>query len=227
MKAYKYFDAQLERAILQEGRFRLGTLEDYRAEEAHHAGIGDRTEGSASANSRVEAWTSEADLGDDHASEFEDDGGIIVGEGQSLVIGEGGELVIDDSGVRMINVDLRSETESENLYVFSVTLEPQLSAQQALGYDACYEIEDVGAFVRLLAAPDGAALIAQGPIRYQTRDLEFEAARAVNPALIKEPHFAYQREWRALWAPRAQPIAPVLVTSPEAARLCRRVALPG
>ena len=74
---------------------------------------------------------------------------------------------------------------------------------------------------------NGGALIAQGPICYQSRDLEFEAARAINPALIKEPHFAYQREWRALWAPRAQPIAPVLVTSPEAARLCRRVAPPG
>lgn len=132
----------------------------------------------------------------------------------------GGSIGLGPKGVTLKNVGLRSELQVQDLYVFSFSSDADPALMRRMGYDACYEIGDVDAFLRKLPSPIGSRLLGWSQVSYRSKEMHFEAARTTNAALLKEPMFAYQRECRALWQPRSTPIAPEFVTSVEAANLC-------
>lgn len=89
-----------------------------------------------------------------------------------------------------------------------------------MGYDACYEISDIDSFLRLLTTSVSAKLLGWSSVLYRSKEMHYNEARSLNPALIKELPFAYQKECRALWQPSSQSILPQIVCVPEAAKLC-------
>jgi hypothetical protein len=216
MKAYKYFDSRLRAKILDEGSY------DYRKTEAHGPEVGDGREGKVGAHSSVLSWSSsDPHLRDDHASQFVPDGNSVVfGEGSSISFGAGGSISFGKDGVSLRNVGLRSQLQVQDLYLFSFSTEPDAELMQRMGYDACYEISDIDRFLAILTQSVSAKLLGWAPVVYRSKDMHFNEAKSLNPALIKEPPFAYQKECRALWQPSSTSIVPQLVISPIAAKLC-------
>lgn len=227
-KAYKYFDSKLEDIILGEGRFRVGTLYDYRRNEEYGSEIGDKNEGSLNAHSSVLSWTSgNPSLANEHAGMFvRQPGTVSFGAGDSISFGPGGSISFSSDGrVRMQNVGLQSRLHIADLYVLSLSAEPKRELMVKMGYDACFEISDVEAFLALLPAPPNSQLMGCSFVSYQSRNMHYQAARTVNPAFIKEPQFAYQKEIRAVWAPSQARIEAAIMQSKAAAQLCRRIEL--
>ncbi|HVK79600.1 MAG TPA: hypothetical protein VM915_03220 [Verrucomicrobiae bacterium] len=208
--------------ILDGGSFRIGTLYDYRKTEAHGAEVGDPREGKVGARSQVLSWSSsDPKLRDDHAAQFVRGGNSVVfTEGSSISFGAGGSISFGTNGVSLRNVALRLELQVQDLYVFSFSAEPSAELMRRMGYDACYEISDVDKFLTLLATSLSAKLVGWSAVLYRSKEMHYNEARSINPALIKEPPFAYQKECRALWQPSAPTILPQIVGAPEAAKLC-------
>jgi hypothetical protein len=151
---------------------------------------------------------------------------VVFGEGSSISFGPGGAIEFGANGVALRNVGLRSELQVLDLYVFSFSLVASGELMHRMGYDACFEISDVDEFLRQMPPPDGARLAGWAAVNYQPREMHFEAAKRTNPALIKEPVFSYQQEFRAIWEPATRPIQAALVQAPDVAKaLCREVML--
>lgn len=228
MKAYKYFDSALRAKILDEGSFRIGTLYDYRKTEAHGAEVGDSREGKIGAHSRVLSWSSSnPSIANEHASSFvQGNNAVVFGEGSAISFGPGGAIEFGSNGVTLRNVGLRSELQVLDLYVFSFSLVASHDLMRRMGYDACFEISDIDEFLRRLPTPAGARLAGWAPVNYQMREMHFEAAKKSNPALIKEPMFAYQQECRAIWEPAQRPIQAAIVRAPDLPKkLCREISV--
>lgn len=222
MKAYKYFDSSLQTRILVDGSFRIGTLYDYRKDEAHGSQIGDPKEGKIGAHSQVLSWTSTNPyLRNEHAASFVRGNAVVFGEGSSIGFGPGGAIGFGPNGVSFANVTLRSELQVRDLFVFSLSLEPSAENMKKMGYDACYEVTDVEAFAKAMVSPSLGGLAGFGSVIYQPKEMHYEIAKNLNPALIKEPKFSYQKEVRILWQPPTYPISPTFVVSPEATRFCK------
>jgi hypothetical protein len=225
VKAYKYFDSALRTKILEEGSFRIGTLYDYRKTEAHGAEIGDSREGKIGAHSHVLSWSSSNPrITNEHASSFVRGNAVVFGEGSSISFGPGGAIEFGANGVALRNVGLRSELQVLDLYVFSFSLAASNDLMRRMGYGACFEISDIDEFLRQLPPPNGARLAGWAAVSYQPREMHFEAAKRTNPALIKEPVFSYQQEFRAIWEPSTRPIQAAFVQAPDVAKgLCHEV----
>lgn len=138
MKAYKYFDSSLKTKILDEGRFRIGTLYDYRLIESHGGEIGDSREGKLGAHSQILSWSSsDPILRNEHADSFVKGNAVVFREGSSISFKPGGKIMFNANGVSLQNVSLRSELQVQDLYVFSFSSEFDPKLMRKMDYDAC------------------------------------------------------------------------------------------
>jgi hypothetical protein len=61
-----------------------------------------------------------------------------------------------------------------------------------------------------------------GPVWYHPRTFHpDDPSREFDAAFLKDPRFASEREWRAVWVPNVSSIRPVIRVIPELTRYCR------
>ena len=226
MKAYKYFDSVLRDSILENGSVRLGTLYDYRDLEKHGPEVGDENEGKVGVNSRVLSWdSSNPSLTPQHQDEFVQGNALVFKEGSSVRFPPGGTIAFGKENISMQNVDLRSERSVQNMLVFSMTAEASAEHCARAGYDACYEISDVEAFLRCISEAVDTNFFEGSNVVYRDRELHYDEAARRNPAFIKEPIYAYQKELRGIWGPVEPHAAAVIVESKDLANLMQEISL--
>ncbi|HXC52872.1 MAG TPA: hypothetical protein VN634_18445 [Candidatus Limnocylindrales bacterium] len=202
---YKYMSTASLDELLDGGRIRIGTLDEYRDTCSHSDEVADRKEGSRrivvdvspGANPRAEAER----VVRDHRLDENDNSDVRVENHRDSVV---------------------VEARSPNLYLFSASLRCDRDLMSTLGYDACVKIASPEKFFRsLTGAMSGVrSFLGFREVIYEDPHCPKARAAGVHPAFFKRADYSHQAEVRALWEPDAPRIEPVIVSCPEAAGLC-------
>jgi hypothetical protein len=194
-------EAQHARALLDEGRIRIGSLDYYRNFGGDQGRVKDGGEGRLAT----------------HIDDYLVDGDRPH---QSLTGAIGAA-----AGVK---AQVRNTTilrHSRERYVYSVAKHPDRSALAELGYDAVVRIDITDLFFAAITrALFARRLITSGfqvcSILYAPDPLPFNPEKLVDPAVTKHQSMAWQREMRALWTrlPGGQPF--VDLELPELRQYC-------
>lgn len=210
-RLYKYTMAQFARDMVEHGRFRLGTLYEYRRIEKHGIAVGDAEEGTHKTILDAKRPTSfSLQDGSPEAQYFHQH---ILREDQK----HKDVRIVMASGAKLI-----ANTNSEDLYVFATSLTFDLNAMHEFGYNACVAIERPDRFVQALSRSlrHVARFVGFAPVVYTNRETDYLAPHRTHPALLKGTEYAYQTEARALWQPTGKTIEPFVLTCRRAARYC-------
>jgi hypothetical protein len=191
--------------MIDNGRFRVGTLHDFRRSEAYGPELGDAAEGTKQvtdvANGPWQSVITRPNLAERFISAPENANGTLV------------------NCYFQINYDV------PDVFIYCMTTVRNDEDMHRLGHDVCIEITDPRSFLKAL----GSALYqvtrwkasCVAPCQYEDRRRDVRADRHGHPAFIKPATYAYQQEMRAVWEPYERPIAPVIVESLEAATFLR------
>ncbi|GEM_PF-7039283 len=129
LRLFKHGRREHIESMKREGRFRFGSLADFRREELYGTEIGDHGEGTIQIEAEV--WSSEDENQNTFARQAVERIFILHDETENVSV-ENINLEYDVSG-----------------YVFSVSENPEPSAED--GYDACIEITDLFGFFAMLS----------------------------------------------------------------------------
>lgn len=205
---YKYARQADAESMLERGSFMIGTLYGFRDEEKHGTEIGDAGEGTKHlTESVVDATWDEVR-----------NSPII----SSLIVASPG------SDIRFSNTKFGQTFSVEDNYVFCVSRDRTKKALRDFGKDVCLRIatpvEFFGALTQSLLA--AGKLPQQGggflsPCVYADRNEDYYNQSSVHPALLKPHRFSYQKEYRAVWKPKALPIEAVIISCPDAVKYLR------
>ena len=210
-RLYKYSMLEHAIAMVKRGRFRIGTLYEYRNVEIHGSAIGDVEEGTFKTILDAKEQTSfSLDDGSPEATYFNHHWLQGPGRGKAVRI------------VLKPKVKLTAITNTEDMYVFCVSTRFDRKAMLEFGYNACVVIEQPGRFLHALsrALRHVAVFEGFGPIVYSSRESDYLTPHKIHPALLKGSEYAYQAEGRALWKPSGQVVEPFFATCRRAARYC-------
>lgn len=203
---FKYMRMEHAARLLSEGIVRIGTLYAYRDIEELGRVVGDDTEGTKSASMFVPDLTMAQQ---EHIPEF-------VRDRISL---------LENTTIRMVNSKFVIAEQSPNYYVYSVAEEYDPEQMSAFGYNTCVKIGDPAGFFASLCrcfrhhARSGAL----HRCVYMPRDVPHTAQHGIHPALIKDPSYARQKEWRFVWEPTGTNIRPVVLRCRKLSRHCSLV----
>jgi hypothetical protein len=198
---YKYLDADGLADLVDNGRIRIGTLRTYRNSGAG-PGVNDDKEGrriivlDSHEDARAEASRARMD------QRPRVHGDVFVEPHRS------GEVVVEER--------------SPDLYMFSASLCCDRALMDRLQHDACVRINDPSRFFAELSVrmKDAARFLGFREVIYEDARNPKRGLSTIPPAFFKAIEYAYQAEVRAVWEPWSESIEPVVVTCPEAARLC-------
>lgn len=212
MKIYKYTSQEHAIGLLRYGKFRVGTLYEYRNLE-HVSGVADPNEGRKTISGKLnEQFLS----GEEVPKTLTDLGILSVSPGPT--------------NITFTNTTFKSSISSEDAYIWCGSkLKSFLVQQEFEGTDSCVEISNPEAFFALLsefmALKYDAEFIGLFTIEYRERVEEWQRTHlGVHPATIKEPHFSEQKEVRAIWQPRQSGIiSPIISRLPALSRYCKLV----
>jgi len=186
--------------MLTRGTVKVGTLHDFRKQEALGAEIGDSGEG-------TRLLTRENTYADIPAIEA------------SPVLSSIWKIEPGATNIHIIGGAFSVQETYSDSYVYCVSHTPSEAAMRKSGYDACVRIDDPEGFFGELTQElyDVRRLITGkwfiGDCQYVDRTIEESAlAAGVHPALLKPPIYAYQQETRMMWEPRKVPIKPEVVS---------------
>jgi hypothetical protein len=213
---YKYIHAR-DLVHVQRGSFRIGTLAEYRRTESYGNEIGDKHEGMISTR-MAPGVERNVTLGD----------GSLESNLLASVIARGPKSIINIT----LGADVRFHIEnwSNDVYVFSTSSKFDPSTMDRLGYDACVEIHQPERFFialdRSMQRRGSVTYDELHEITYRDKNADYLKPHTVHPALIKDPRFEYQAEFRALWTPVDQPIEPIIIEATRAARYLEVIARP-
>ena len=182
--------------LLNLGKFRIGTLSDYRRSE-HAPGISDPSEG-------IKKITHQVGIITINSKEW-----TIEEKRQAKILSDFGLTVVPGSGAHfaMYGGNLRRRFEEDAFaFCFSIEKKPSLNTmRQFEGADCCLEIVQPEQFFQLLlptiAQLTGAyRVISPQAVEYRERTDKYrEKNLGLHPGLIKEPQFRQQNEGRILW----------------------------
>lgn len=103
--------------------------------------------------------------------------------------------------------------ESEDIYIYCMTLQPSRKAMRAFHADTCVRIDNAAAFLDAITECLKTRDLHERGIMwkrcyYAPRSMPWDAEgmTGVNPAFLKAPQLAYQKEVRAAWLPKSYPI---------------------
>ncbi|MGK9336085.1 hypothetical protein [Sinorhizobium meliloti] len=207
MKLYKHLASEFAESFLTGKSIRVGTLSDFRREEEHLVGIGDRFD--ASFERRLN-FTADSSKDADIFRKLEE-----------------ARIIKVDAGARVrINIsDSYSEEPYPDLFLFCASE----TADTDFGYDAVIEISDFEAFARLLHGrmkalglikPEGL----MGKVEYKKVNVEFLATEAWQASPFqKDLAFSENREWRIIFEPVVRPIQPRILDVAMPDGLLKRV----
>ncbi|MGA2443920.1 MAG: hypothetical protein ABSG50_00655 [Opitutaceae bacterium] len=205
MKAYKF----TKRRYYDRGSFRLGTLYDYRREEAYGSAIGDAREGTFDRQHSFDFKTSNALIKQlTSAQEF----GLMYAKGEKTGKFERNRFVLNFTSV--------------NLLVFSAALiSDHFLFGEFADTDCCIEIDDFEAFCGCLVGK-----ISQPIAKAAIRECIYGDRVVVNdrnpmPPLpfLKDKRYEKQREIRLCVQLYADPTGPITLSSLDALLHCRIV----
>lgn len=213
MRLYKYIPRQFSDGFIRHGAIKIGTLYEYRKTENYNPAIADADEGS-------------------FYTEFELPGGGEVDLGRTTPEADffRKHLLRPDqqfSNVKMVLADgarIISRSNSEDLYVFCCSAQFSASTMAEFGCDACIEISNAHAFVNAVshAIRHKASLLGFGQVHYLSKTTHYRTPHQLHPAVMKDQKYAYQCEWRALWAPTTPIVGPLFIRARRAASYCTR-----
>ncbi len=205
---FKYTQARFAKQLVTAGDLLVGTLEGYRSHEASKSDVGDADEGTQSRRKTIEYW----DAGPDPSTQPEFDREF---------------LRVDEPYFKIEGISLLKEARSPDCFIYAVSGACSLQVMERMdaSYDACVAITDPHVFFSAIAetmAPDVTAH-ACAHCKYVPRHQSHRAAIADHPAVIKDPRFEYQDEYRLLLVPRQPSPVPKVISCPRAAACCKRV----
>jgi len=212
MPVYKYLPQEYLEGFFQRGSLKIGTLHEYRQIERYGTAIGDDGEGTS-------------------RTRFNIDGGGLVDLDGDAPEAKFLRTFIDVPPRSNVKLQLHPDTQlvyvddSPDAYIFCTTSEFSPEVMKEFG-GACFEIIHPEKFfdaVSRVIRHHGKLRFNQ-PIRYRDRETFWLKPHNVNPALIKDLRYAYQKEVRALWKPKIKSIQPLFVDVPDAVKYCRTVA---
>lgn len=212
---YRYSAKSYNKALLNMGCIRVGTLHDFRKSE-HKRGIADPQEGKKEVFHHID--NAFFDINDDNsmhsraAKEFR----FIKGVGQ----------------VHCENVTFAMGFNEPDCYILCISSkQSQFVMDQFEGADTCIEIINPRLFYHqlTLALNDITPVIFRGVHEaiYQNKKEPWNGINwGHHPALVKEPEFTDQYELRAIWQPRiSTQIEPVILGSHELGRACQEITI--
>ncbi len=177
--------------FFKHGELRIGTLYDFRNEEKHGSEIGDKDEGTKTLTTDGYHFIDTADsstIPSWYAKGFND----------SFKLVDAARLQIharDGVRVRLTIPDR---------YVFCMSDDYDSGLIENGGYSACIRIHNPGDFFAALSKEmrRKANWLGWGKCRYRPRLILGDHDDELEPALIKEERYSYQKEVRAIWAAR-------------------------
>jgi hypothetical protein len=202
---FKYTRRAYAEDMVARGRFRIGTLHEYRRVEAHGSEIGDVGEGTKQVVDAATGHWRDVTRRPNLAQRF--------------------IAAPPDADIRFENVGFQENYDVPDCFLYCVTARFAKGAMQAFEADTCVEIIRPGTFFAALDA----ALRARHPItryligvcQYGDRTRHVTVDGGLHPAFLKPHRYAYQHEIRALWEPQQHPIEAVFVESLPAAACLR------
>jgi hypothetical protein len=198
---YKYLHGNHAHDLLRLGRVRITTLYECRAWE--HEELGDPEEGKGTLTQTVTdgIFSPENPLRGPLAKAF----------------------AINAQKVVMQNVTGKWDVDSQDCYLYCMTLRPDFGVMKRFGYDACLRISNPWRFISAISSHLWRQRLIRGAelnnCFYESRDRVWQEGQP--PAvLIKDLRFQHQQEARAFWLPINLPISPLFIESPSAASHC-------
>lgn len=212
VRLYKYLPKKYLEAFVSRGSLKIGTLYEYRKTEQYGNVIGDKNEGLHKTELSL-AGGGEIDLGI-YSLEAEFFRRHILRPDQQAT---NVKIVLAD-GARLI-----SHTNSPDLYIYCMSSKYDPKVMDQFGCDACLEIVNPMGFFRAIThrIRHKARFDGFGPVRYMSKDTHYTRPHQIHPAIMKDPEFVYQNEWRAIWVPTKTLREPLFVDVPRAIGYCR------
>lgn len=208
-KLFKYMKSHHLEQFFSTGLIRIGTLYEYRNEEAYGKARGDKEEGT-------------------HRTALNAPDGMVVDLDQRTPEGELLKKLarkpLSPTKVTMlpgVNVVVRQN--SPDCYVYCMSASFKETIMNALNCDSCMEIIDPDGFFRSIshAARHKATFLGSAPVVYSCREANYRSPHTVHPARLKDPGYEGQDEVRAIWRPRKELVSPLMLTVPKAIHYCR------
>jgi hypothetical protein len=212
MRLYKYLQKKYLDAFFLRGSLKVGTLYEYRAIEHYGDVIGDRNEGLHKTELSLPGG-GEIDLGSNSREADFFRKHVLRPDQQNSKV----KIVLED-GARLI-----AHSNSQDLYIYCTSSVYDPIVMKQFGCDSCLEITDPEAFFRIIShrIRHKGKFDGFGPVHYQSKYTHYTQPHQLHPAIMKEPEFEYQQEWRAIWVPNKTPRSPLFISVPKAVRYCR------
>lgn len=206
---FKFTEAQYAHAMVDRGSIRIGTLFDFRNQQAHRYSIGDWQEG------------------DPHALAIFDHLELRPGEPPPPFLGgvfepdPGGPTTFEQLVVEKRGTD-------QDFFVVCVSAEYSTTLLTQAGYDACVRINNPRGFFQALtnAIEDRVSEWSVHPCTYGVRHGPYGPAHDTPTVWVKDARFGGQSEVRAVWTPKAYPIQPFSIEIPDIRPFLRIEAIP-
>ncbi|MEB2409388.1 hypothetical protein QMN27_12230 [Enterobacter asburiae] len=200
--------------FFKNGTLRIGTLFDFKKNEAFNRAIGDGNEGS-------------------HFSFMDTDQTLYIDEmteSQStflkglLPLGRGSSI----TGVQLVR-----ELISEDFYIFCMTTEPSRKAMEEFDCDTCIEIVNPLSFFNAVTKKikrTAGDMVWNGQITYIDKKYSYLDESNLHPAQTKDIKYSYQKEYRVIWqkrigAPVDTILRPIFIKVPKAIKHSRLIKL--
>ena len=205
----KYLDSFLRR-----GSIKIGTLYEYRKVEKYGSVIGDENEGLHKTELSLPGG-GEIDLGklSPEAEYFRKH--VLRPDQQHI---KNVKIVLEDEA------KLISYSHSPDLYIYCMSSEYDEQVMKEFGCNVCVEITDVAAFLKAVSKKIRHMAKFNGlwKIQYKNKHTHYLKPHRIHPAVMKDPYYEYQKEWRAIWIPFKKPKGPIFIDVPRATRYCRK-----
>jgi hypothetical protein len=214
MQLFKYMKAEHLDTTLARGIFRIGTLYEFRNMELHGAEIGDVEEGKKTIHlTAATPMTFDLLSNDPRALHTQK----VMKGWDGLPAGSRIQINLNAG----VSVELREE--SPDVYTYCASMTYDADQMRAFGYNTCIKIHDrEGFFAELSNCLLDADFIVGTPVQYRPRRVDYADEGVASAVFLKSESYSSQGEFRVLWQPHTQLIAPVLVTCPRALLYCEK-----
>lgn len=220
---YRYSAKKWNKALMQQGSARIGTLRDFRRQE-HKPGISDPFEGTKTIRHVIDNWEWGKEIPGFptyHARAAELIGLIQPNPNQNY----------QQAGGSISGITVLMPVDDPDCFVYCTSNRRSKNVMgQFQGADSCVEIYDIQGFYECLTNEINKRVPIKwgglADVRYTTRDEICNGVDlGISPTWIKGNEFVEQYETRAVWHPvdPEQAIEPFTIETLELSRFCRKV----
>jgi hypothetical protein len=217
---YRYSLQEYNSLLITLGIIRIGTLYDFRRME-HRQGVVDTQEGQKNISHHI-----------DYLHVADPNNLDIKSNINMQALEKLGGIKVTGKNNTFVNIETTKNFNVNDCFIFCTSMTcSRETMQQFEGADSCIEIVNVDLFHNILTDTLNRIypVVFQSiyKIIYQDREEPWNGRDWGNyPALIKEPKFEKQNEFRAIWKPIGnQPISPIITGNYRLGTCCRHVSI--